>query len=77
MSKEKEKIIKTVDVFCEKMKAKMLESFSNGWDGWDCHNMQDYLQKKLISNLIDKDFVDVANFAMMLDNLKRKESKNE
>ena len=72
MNNEQRKICRAVDFFAEKMKTTMLGKYEDGYREWDCDDYTDIIRHKLTKNLMEDDFVDVANFAMMLDGFKVK-----
>jgi len=72
IKQEEENIKKAVDLFCKRMKAKMLLKRRQGFVGWDNKRYKDVIQRKLLRNLANNDYIDVANLAMMLDGFKKK-----
>ncbi len=66
IEREEEEIIKAVDNFSKLMKDKMVSKLHGGFSGWNDDRCEDIILKKLYVNLINSDFVDVANFSMML-----------
>lgn len=72
MDKEIVNIEKTIDAFAEAMKIKMKLKAEQGYKGWDNPINEDGIKQALIDHVF-KDgpqWVDVANFAMMMWNIK-------
>lgn len=73
---ETQKIRTTINEFADEMKAKMLKKKASGWEGWDDSKSESRIENglKLASirqfNAGDQE-IDIANYAMMLWNLKR------
>ena len=65
------KLEKTVDDFVKEMKAKLRIKMNHGYSGWDKPENKGMILEKLSWNLKEKDYVDVANLAMMLWNFSR------
>jgi len=60
--------------FVVKMEKRLNEKSRRGWKGWDDDALFDDMHKRLILNALEGDYVDVANLAMFLDNLKESDS---
>ena len=78
MTREQKRIEKTILKFTYRMVKKMDLGYKKGFAGWDTIFKKDYLLYKLnekIAQINDGDkeqYVDAANYLMMLDNLERK-----
>ena len=67
VSSEQEKLLgQLVDDFAEKMKAKVVEKSRQGWTGWQNCALED-LKQGLADNLAQEDYLDVANYALLLN----------
>lgn len=67
VSSEQEKLLgQLVDDFAEKMKAKLVEKSRQGWNGWQNCALED-LKQGLADNLAQEDYLDVANYALLLN----------
>lgn len=76
--KEIDRLNKTVDEFAEEMKARLRQKHKEGFRGWGDSYMALNLDKRLIQKATKlvrekKDIIDIANLAMMLWNLARKD----
>jgi len=60
------RICTTLDRFYFKMKSKLIRCAEKGYVGWEDKDNIEMILKKLTNNLSKKDYVDVANLAMML-----------
>ena len=60
------RICNTLDKFYFIMKSKLIRCAEKGYRGWDNKDNIEMILKKLTNNLSKKDYVDVANLAMML-----------
>ncbi|MFA5381932.1 MAG: hypothetical protein WC356_02115 [Candidatus Micrarchaeia archaeon] len=72
---EQNKITNAVDDFADEMKNRMLAKYDEGKRDWDsCDNAcsEDCFKRKLQRNVEEKDWVDVANFSMILHNAEKK-----
>ena len=58
--------------FTDAMFHKLTDKVISGYKGWDNPNILETLKSKLADNINDQDWVDVANIAMFLWNLKQK-----
>lgn len=74
MATGKLKLEKAVDKFVKEMKSKLRSKMRCGYSGWDDGYNKKMLEEKIKHNLLNKDYVDVANLAMMLWNLDKKHS---
>jgi hypothetical protein len=68
---EQEVLCQAVDEFAEKMKARLLRKYRQGFRGWDTGQYDDSIahrmsEKAMRKNCSKKSLVDIANFAMML-----------
>jgi len=63
------KLAIVVAKFHGRMKGKLRKKEGEGYKGWDNPELKETLKKQLNHNLIEGDYVDVANLAMLLDNL--------
>lgn len=67
VSSEQEKLLgQLVDDFAEKMKAKLVEKSRQGWNSWQNCALED-LKQGLSDNLAQEDYLDVANYALLLN----------
>ena len=68
--KETQRLRLAVKDFAFKMENRLLEQFARGYHGWENKYCAGVIMRKLKKNLAKKDYVDVANLAMMLDRIK-------
>ena len=67
VSSEQEKLLgQLVDDFAEKMKAKLVEKSRQSCNGWQNCALED-LKQGLADNLAQEDYLDVANYALLLN----------
>ena len=76
---EAEKICKAIDDFADLMKKRMLAKADEGWSGWEEAFDPRYgikpkmlakafrVQNERIEHIKEKELIDIANFAMMLN----------
>jgi phenolic acid decarboxylase len=79
MKNEKEMIKRVVEMFSQKMKAKMLLQYEDGWQGWNdiVNEFEDGIPYRINNNIQSGDWIDVANLAMIKWNLERKRKLKE
>lgn len=63
---ELEQLQEAVELFSKKMIAKLAYKMGNGYSGWKNKANRKEILYKLHNNVNHKDWVDVANLAMML-----------
>lgn len=70
------KLMDTVNSFATEMQYKLSAKLEEGYTGWDDPSSlpTDYLEARLVVNLQNRDFVDVANLAMILWYRRRRDS---
>lgn len=56
----------TLKNFNEKQERRLLNKVQEGWEGWDWPGERTHILHKLIWNLVNEEWVDVANLAMFL-----------
>jgi hypothetical protein len=66
IDEKKLEIGRAVYRFANSMEAKMLSKYDQGYRGWDDPSQVGLISERLLLNLEQGDFVDVANLAMML-----------
>ena len=72
---EQASLAKLNEKFRDAMLKRLLEKFEDGWDGWnDKITMQRFcggLKDRMIRNVLEGDWVDVANLAMFAWNFEK------
>ena len=71
-----QKLLMLIGKFTTMMTLKINKKTIQGYHGWDLSINKATMLKKLRRNLKQEDYVDVANLAMFLWNLKEQERKN-
>lgn len=76
MNEEIVKLNKAVNEFAEEMKRKLIKQYlEKGYMGWDNENMKAHIKDRLTKNFCREDYIDVANYSMMLHRFKFNENK--
>lgn len=58
-----------VELGADAMEAKLIEKLRASWCGWDDPENADMLKRQLCQNILEGDWIDVANLALFLWNL--------
>lgn len=76
---ERDRLIQSVLVFASDMVSKLLSKSEMGWHGWDEKNYHSVLSRKLREHVekaeTAEDYVDIANFAMMIWRFKKQDEE--
>jgi hypothetical protein len=70
---DKDKIRMTIIEFASEMQTKMFKKYDEGKRDWDDFIETEEIEANLAKNLIENDWIDVANLAMILHRFQQQE----
>ena len=75
MTEEEKEIRDAVATFARRMVLKMLSKIDEGKRGWNDPAYEHYVKSELLDHFEQDDWLDVANFAMILDYMCQKKGE--